>query len=90
MISIHHSINVKGHHSQLANQEVLNDLYSLERTAASLAKFTISPVIIKHSPGCEKFDYKIISKLYFSVRISYLLPTCHEKLMEELTAKSIL
>ena len=34
--------------------------------------------------------HKILRKLNFLVRISYLLPTCHEKFIEELSAKSFL
>ena len=45
-----------GHCLKLANKEVLNNLFSPELTAASLAKFTISPVGFEHIPGCEKFQ----------------------------------
>ena len=86
MIAIHHIINVKGHRLELANWAALNDLYSPELTAA---KFTISPMGFEHSPGCEKFESQNLRKLNFSVLISHLLPTCQEKLMEELSEKSI-
>ena len=59
-------------------------------TPASLAKFTISPVGFAHSlAGAKNSNHKILRKLNFSVRISYLLPTCQEKLMDELPAKSV-
>ena len=57
-------------------------------TPASLAKFTISPVGFAHSlAGAKNSNHKILRKLNFSIRISYLLPTCQEKLMDELPAK---
>ena len=40
--------------------------------------------LFEHSLGCEKFESQ-----NFSGRISYLLPTCQEKLMEELSARSM-
>ena len=54
MIAIHHIINVKGYCLKQANKEILNDLYSPELTAASLAfkckihDFTSG---VEHSPG---------------------------------------
>ena len=53
-------------------------MYSPEQTAASLAlqnSRSRSPVGVQHIPA--------------GVRISCLLPTCQEKLLEELSAKSI-
>ena len=44
---------------------VLNDLYSPKLTAASLAKFTISPVGVTHSSGCEKFESQNFKKIKF-------------------------
>ena len=66
---------------------VLKDRYSPELTAASLAKFTISPVGLGHSPGCEKFESLNLKKIYFFLRISYLLPTYQETLLPELSTK---
>ena len=39
--------------------------------------------------GAKNSNHKILRKLNSSVRISYLLPTSQEKLMGELSAKSI-
>ena len=41
-----------------------------------------------HSPGCKSSNHKILRKLNFSELISYLLPTCQEKSMVEVSAKS--
>ena len=54
-----------------------------------ILQFTISLVGFEHSPGFESLKHKILRKLKFSIRISYLLPTFQEKLKEELSAKSI-
>ena len=72
----------------LANWEILNNLYSPELTATSLAKFTISPVGFVHSLGVRiaRITKIIERKLNFSARILYLVPTCQEKLMEEFSA----
>ena len=42
----------------------------------------------EHSPTCEKFKSEILRMLNFYDLISYFLPTCQEKLMEVLSAKS--
>ena len=63
MIAIHHIVHVKDRRLQLANKKVLNELYSPELTAASLAKFTISPVCFEHSQGCEKFELQNFKKI---------------------------
>ena len=41
----------------------MNDLYSLELTAASFAKFTISLQGFEHSPGCKKFESQNFKKI---------------------------
>ena len=53
--------------------EVMNNLYSPDLTAASLAKFTMSPVGFERSLGCESSNHKLSRKLNFSVHICYLL-----------------
>ena len=41
------------------------------------------------SLSANSSNQKILRKLNFSVRISYLLPTCQENLREDIPAKSI-
>ena len=41
----------------------MNDLFSPGLTAASLAKFTISPVGFEHSSECEKFESQNLKKI---------------------------
>ena len=67
-------------------------MHSPELTVASLAKFTISPAGFEQrstARGAKNLNHKILRKLNLSVRISYLLATCQEKLIEKLSAKSI-
>ena len=54
--------------------EVFNDLYSPELTAASLAKFMISPVGFEHSPRCEKFESQKFMKIKF-LRLYFIYVT---------------
>ena len=75
-IASHLVINAKGHCFQLENWEVLNDLYSPELAAASLAKFIILPVSFEHSLGCEKFESQNFKKIkflrYYFIFVTYL------------------
>ena len=54
----------------------MNDLHFPELTAASLAKFMISPLSFEHGLGCEKFESENFKKVktlrpYF-ISVAYL------------------
>lgn len=83
MIAIQRIVNMKGHRYNLRIRRFEWSVLSRTVTAASLAKFMISKLGFEHSLGGKKFESKKkLRKLNLSVRISFLIPTCEEKLWE--------
>ena len=52
--------------------------------ASSRVEFTISPLGFEHSLECEKIESENVKKVKF-LRSCYLLLTCQQKLMEEIS-----
>ena len=59
-----------------------------ELTAASLAKFTISPLIFEHSSGCEKLESEKLKKVKFLrsyfIFVTFLPKEVDERLISEI------
>ena len=66
-----------------------NRLFSLQDNFDETLSAFLLRYVLSTFRNAKSSDQKILKKFNFSEIISYLLPTCQVKLMEELLAKSI-
>ena len=86
MIAIIYILKTKGR--CVVKLEVLNVPYSQELTAASLVKFSSSPLSFEHVPGRQKFQSQNFEKVqflgYYFIFVTYLPSEVDERIISEI------